>query len=323
MSTSLALADMTTLDILSATEEFLADCHLRRLSSTTLQWYKFTLEPFAHFASADSVVQVTGISEQTVRTFLKAQSCRVGARRVNHYREAISRLFKWLIVEGYVTTNPAQNIRKVREPKKLVASFNEAEVKALLAQPDQHSFIGLRDYTFMLLLLDSGLRLSEALGLTVRDLDLATGTLRVLGKGNKERLVGFSRTMERHLRRYLLRRETALQRAERQNCLWVFPNQDAGKWAAKGVHMRLKRYAQQAGVSRVRVSPHTFRHTFALWFVRNGGSPFHLQKILGHASLDMSRRYCELADIDFISCQQELSPLAMGSLAGADSKRVR
>ena len=71
----------------------------------------------------------------------------------------------------------------------------------------------------------------------------------------------------------------------------------------------------------MRVSPHTFRHTFAVWFVRKGGSPFHLQRILGHSSLDMSRRYCELADTDAISKQQELSPLSTMSLKGVRPRK--
>jgi integrase/recombinase XerD len=87
--------------------------------------------------------------------------------------------------------------------------------------------------------------------------------------------------------------------------------------------MRLKSYGEEAGITRARVSPHTFRHTFALWFVRNGGSPFHLQKILGHASLDMSRRYCELADVDFLTSQRRLSPLAMTDLGRSGRRRLR
>jgi integrase/recombinase XerD len=144
-----------------------------------------------------------------------------------------------------------------------------------------------------------------------------------MGKGGKERVVGFSANLERHLRRYLLRRAMALAGIDRDDTPWVFPNQEGGRGGAKGFQQRLKRYGKAAGIIRVRVSPHTFRHTFALWFVRNGGSPFHLQKILGHSSLDISRRYCELADVDFISSQQALSPLAMGNYGGKRPRRMR
>lgn len=193
----------------------------------------------------------------------------------------------------------------------------------MLSQPDVSSFLGLRDHVFILLLLDTGARLAEALGLQVDDLDLCSGSFKVLGKGRKERLIGVSATLEGHLRRYLTRRETALAAIDGETSPWVFPNHNGGQWGAKRAQQRLKRYANSAGVSRVRVSPHTFRHTFALWFVRNGGSPFHLQKILGHTSLDMSRRYCELADVDFISRQQQLSPLTTEGLGLTRHHRAR
>lgn len=307
----------------TAIEEFLADCRLRGLSPRTIEWYKYALGPFARFARARGEADVDAVTQQTVRAFLSEESSRVRPRRLDHYRQAIDRFFKWLIVEGYTDTNPAAHLRKIREPRRLVHAFNEAEVQALLARPDPHTFLGLRDLVFMLLLLDTGLRLSEALGLRVCDLDLHGKTMRVLGKGNKERLVGFSPAMEQHLRRYLARREAALAAIGKPDSGWVFPNQDGNKGGATGYQVRLRRYGQAAGITRVRVSPHTFRHTFALWFVRNGGSPFHLQKILGHSSLDMSRRYCELADVDFLNSQRELSPLAMTDLGSGGRRRLR
>jgi integrase/recombinase XerD len=121
----------------------------------------------------------------------------------------------------------------------------------------------------------------------------------------------------------VLRREAALAGIGEEKSPWVFPNQVGGQWSAKESQQRLQRYGREASIVRVRVSPHTFRHTFALWFVRAGGSPFHLQKILGHTSLDMSRRYCELADVDFISRQQQLSPLAMTDLGSKKRPRLR
>jgi integrase/recombinase XerD len=306
-----------------AVSEFLCECRLRQLSPSTLQWYQYSLEPFVRFAAARGEPEVAAVTVQTVRAFLADQATRVQARRVNHYREALDRLFQWLIVEGHVTENPAAGINKAREAKRLIAAFSQEEVEALLRQPDTSGFIGLRDHTFMLLLLDTGIRLSEALGLRVSDVDLKAGVLKAFGKGRKERLVGVSPTLAGNLRRYLVRRAAALAGAGKEDCPWLLPSQCGGKGTAKGFQQRLARYGREAGLSRVRVSPHTFRHTFALWFVRNGGSPFHLQKILGHTSLDMSRRYCELADVDFISRQQQLSPLAMTDLGTKRPKRLR
>lgn len=314
MRPNLALEQTLSLPLDVALAEFLAEGRLRHLSPATLTWYEYGLRPFLRFAAERSEVAVEDLTPQTVRAFLTHQNGRVQARRLNHYRLCLDRFCQWLMAQGYADTNPAADIPKARETKKLIATFTPSEVQALLDQPDTRSFLGLRDYVFMLLLLDTGVRLSEALGLACDDLNLEDGTFKVLGKGAKERMVGFSPVLDRHLRRYLARRQVAFDAAGLPAGGWLFPNQLGGKWTAKGAQMRLREYAAQAGVSRVRVSPHTFRHTFALWFVRNGGSPFHLQKILGHTSLDMSRRYCELAEVDFIARQQQLSPLASGAL---------
>lgn len=314
-----------SLPLPAAIAEFLADCRLRQLSARTIEWYRYTLQPFARFATAHSNGNddVAAVTSQTVRAFLTEQSECVEANRLNDYREAIDRFYQWLGAQGYVSANPAAGIGKAREARKLIAAFNHEEVEALLRQPNTGSFIGLRDWVFMVLLLDTGIRLSEALGLRVSDLDLPNRNFKVLGKGRKERLVGVSPLLEGHLRRYLARRQAALDTISQGDSPWLLPNQCGGKLVAKTMQQHLKQYARQAGVTRVRVSPHTFRHTFALWFVRAGGSPFHLQKILGHESLDMARRYCDLADIDFLSKQQELSPLASLQSVQPTRRRMR
>jgi len=323
MTTPLARLDAFPLSLEAALDEFLAHCRMRQLSPRTLEWYRYCLLPFIQFARQRDETDVQAVTKKTVQAFLAKEAALVQAVRLNHYREAIERLYDWLISGQHVTENPAAGLPKVREPKRLIAVFTEEEMAALLRQPDTHTFLGLRDYVFMLVLLDTGVRLSEALGLQVRDLDMKGRTMKVLGKGNKERVVGFSAILEEHLRRYLERRHSALLAIGEGKSPWLFPNQCGGKAAAKGYQTRLKEYGKEAGISGVRVSPHTFRHTFAVWFVRKGGSPFHLQKILGHTSLDMSRRYCELADVDFITKQQELSPLATTDLGSQRRKRMR
>jgi integrase/recombinase XerD len=208
-----------------AIEDFLADCRLRGLSPTTLEWYRYALQPFARFALAHGEATADALTDATVRAFLSEEGEHVQPRRVDHYRQAIDRLYKWLIAEGRTDANPAAQLRKIREPRRLVKTFSEAELEALLAQPDIRCFLGLRDHVFMLLLLDTGIRLSEALGLCLHDLDLPSNTMRVLGKGDKERLVGFTPALEQHLRRCLVRREMALAEIARSDSAWVFPNQ--------------------------------------------------------------------------------------------------
>lgn len=311
------------LELSSAADDFLAHCSLRNLSPTTIEWYTYALRPFAEYATERGVRQPGSVTDEMVRDFLSRKLETVSARRVNHYREAIDRFFRWLVVEGLVPGNPASGIAKLREPRRLPPALTEAEVRAILAQPDTRSFIALRDHVLMMLLLDTGLRISEALGLTVDDLDLSAGTLVAMGKGRKQPMVGFSRELAKHLRRYLVRREAVLQRSGYPECPWLFPNQTAGRGVPRWERYRIKGYAEAAGIRGERVSPHVFRHTFAVWFARKGGSSFHLQRILGHTSLTMSPRYCELADVDFIGRQQELSPLVTMGVTEEGRGRLR
>ena len=305
----------------AAVDDFLADAQLRGLSPKTVEWYRYSLGPLLHWLEEQGCQSAEQLSEALVRQFLASRTG-IGPRRLNHYREAIDRLCQWLVRTGDLTTNPAVSIAKIREPRKLMPTFTAEELQTLLTQPDQRTLLGQRDHVFMLLLLDTGVRLSEALSLGLDDVDMAHGTMRVLGKGNRERLVGLSPVLEKHLRRYLQVRSRVLSQTDYAASPWVFPSNVGTKCSAKAIQQRLKLYAQRARITRVRVSPHTFRHTFALYFVRSGGSPFHLQKILGHTSLDMSRRYCELADIDFLTKQKELSPLASGSVTLTSGNRL-
>ena len=282
------------LDFESAVGDFPEDCRFRNLSPRTIEWYRYSLGPFVRFLADRGSTAVDAVTEAVLRAFLVERASQVGPRRVNHYRGTLLRLFAWLEDQARIDHNPAQEVPKLREPQKLVPTFTADELDRLLAQPDPRGFLGLRDRVLMLLLLDTGMRLSEALGLRLDDLDFETATMRVLGKGRKDRIVGLSADLSQQLRRYLQRRQAALADIGRPTCPWLLPNHNGGKAGPKTFQTPLRRYASLAGITRVRVSPHTFRHTFAVWFVRHGGSPFHLQKILGHSSLDMSRRYCEL-----------------------------
>ena len=313
-----------------AAQEFLDALELRRYSPRTVEWYRFMLEPFGRYlAEVAETDDPAAVTEKHVLCFLRQLGDEgmggrppVGAQRLNHYREGLKRFFDWLQEQGYVSHNPAARIGKVRQPRKLIQALAEHQVAALLQQPERDRFVGLRDYCFLLLLLDTGLRLSEALGLRVADLDLEVMSAKVQGKGNKERRVGLSPRLLSQLKPYLRRREAAVAALGLPDSPWLFPNDVGGRLCAKAIQKRMKQYGAQAGIQGVRVSPHTLRHTYALSFVRSGGDSFALQKILGHSSLETTRRYCELAEADVMARQRELTPLNTLDLRLTPSRRI-
>jgi len=264
-----------------------------------------------------------------VRTFLKIAGSEgldgrppVQAKRLDDYRQGLSTFYGWLHEQGYVPQNPVQRVKKIRQPRKIVRTFSEMQVKAMLEKPARDTFVGARDYMFMLLLLDTGMRLSEALDLRFANLDLEEMTARVLGKGNKERRVGLSPRLLAQLRPYLRKRQKTLEAIGLPDSQWLFPNNVGGRLVAKTVQQHLKQYGEAAGIVGVRVSPHTLRHTHALNFVSNGGDPFPLQRVLGHSSLEMARRYCNLAQSDVLKRQRELTPLCTMDLDITPAKRI-
>lgn len=313
-----------------ACREFLDNRALEGYSPRTLEWYTFVLNPFGRYLRETiGSDDPSAAQENDVRAFLRIVGGEglegrrpVGAKRLNDYRQGLSSFYAWLQEQGYVEHNPVQRVRKIRPPLKIMRTLTEAQVKALLEKPDRGKFVGARDYLFMLLLLDTGLRLSEALDLQIADMDLDDMTAIVQGKGNKERRVGLSPRLLTQLKPYLRQRRTAMEAIGLPDSAWLFPNNIGGRLVAKTIQQNLKRYGEAAGISGVRISPHTLRHTHALNFVSNGGDSFHLQKVLGHSSLEMSRRYCNLAQADVLERQRELTPLRTMELDITPAKRV-
>jgi integrase/recombinase XerD len=180
----------------------------------------------------------------------------------------------------------------------VVEPFADDQVRALLTAAPNALVITLRA------LLDTGVRISEAVGLDVGD--VGDGYLRVRGKGGHERLVPIGRELDSALRRYVSR-ERRSRTARPDESLLL---QRSGRpQTASGIYHAMRRLADDVGVSGVRVSPHTCRHTFAINFLRNGGNLLALQRILGHRDLAMVRRYAEVTDADIMAAQAIASPL--------------
>jgi site-specific recombinase XerD len=209
----------------------------------------------------------------------------------------------WLEREFDLPNNPLRGVPVPRVPEQLVRSLREPEIRALLAaidgseQPD-------RDRALVLLLLDTGIRLSEAAGLSVHDVDLLEGRCRVMGKGSKERVVPVGRKARRAVRQMLARRGNPGASAP------LFVGSDGRPLAPHGIQQVMRRLSARADLS-VRCSPHILRHTFARSFLQNGGDVFSLQRILGHSpsSLQVTRRYVDLLDDDLREIHRIASPV--------------
>jgi len=223
---------------------------------------------------------------------------------IHRYYRELRTLFNWLVREELLSESPVERITPPKLKAEQVQPFTQEQIETL-RRAARRSFHPRRDEAIVLLLLDTGLRASELCGLRMSDMDMQGRHCSVIGKGNKRRTIYFGRTAGKALWQYL--RE---EPREEDSPIFV---SDRGKRAGEplqrsGLLQLIKRLGRAAHVQDARCSPHTFRHTFAIEFLRNGGNVFSLQQILGHTSLHMTNRYVALAQADIENQHRQFSP---------------
>jgi integrase/recombinase XerC len=191
--------------------------------------------------------------------------------------------------EGWVRANPAKPLRSPRRPRKLPKFLTGDEISALLAAPSPAAAGGLRDRAILELMYSAGVRVRELVGLDDGDLDLANGTVRVRGKGRRERLGivgGHARTA---LRQWLAARPKPA-RAPAGRSQPLFTNKFGGRLSVRGIARLLEKHLAAAGLAK-RASPHTLRHSFATHLLDAGADIRSVQELLGHKSLVTTQIY--------------------------------
>jgi len=271
----------------------------------------------AHGASTD----VTAIGPQEIRAFIfylqqkplfsnhpstRVQERLLSEHSVNCYVRSVRVFFSWLVSEEIIAAHPFDKVKIPKVSKKIMPTFSAPQIQLLLDAMDTGNAQGQRNYTIILTLLDTGLRISELLGLQLADLQLNDGVLKVLGKGNKERMIPIGKQVQRLLWHYINHCRAVPARPKGD---FLFLTDDGRPLTRRWVEEIMRRKGREAGLPGIRCSPHTLRHTAAVTFLRNGGDVFALQRLLGHSNLEMTRRYCQLADTDVKKAHLTASPV--------------
>jgi len=225
---------------------------------------------------------------------------------INSYLRAIRAFWGWLLAEEFIEVNPFDRVKVPKAPKKVIVPFSEDQLRALFGTIETKSPIGIRDSTIMQTLLDTGMRVTELTGLELEDVNLVQRCLKVPGKGNKERIVPIGVTVQKALAKYINKYRPQPMYPLSDN---LFLTRDGMPLTPNRIQSIIETYANKAGIKGVRASPHTFRHTFAVSYLRNGGDVFTLQRILGHETLDMVRNYVTLAQTDLQEAHLRCSPV--------------
>jgi len=201
--------------------------------------------------------------------------------------------FRWLFQTRRIQANPASGLRNPKQPQRLPAFLTEGESERLLDLPEPVDFLSARLCCLLELLYAAGLRVSELTGLDLQDLLLPQRTLRVLGKGRKERLVPFHAQAADVLEAYLAHRAAYLALKGLPASPALFLNQRGGRLTPTSVRTFLGKALDHAAL-RARVSPHALRHSFATHLLNHGMDLRAIQELLGHASLSTTQRYTHL-----------------------------
>lgn len=264
------------------------------LSDNTLAAYRRDLEGFARYLDAARGIPLERATRADLAAYL-ARRVEQGAspRSSARLRSSLRRFYRYLAREGLIAEDPSALLESPRLGRRLPRTLSEEQVERLLAAPDVSTPLGLRDRAMLEVLYATGLRVSELVGLELAQVSLAQGVVRVVGKGNKERLVPLGDEASHWLERYLAgARPLLVRRRHGSPTLFV---------TARGVPMtrqafwhNVKRYARAAGLTPA-PSPHTLRHAFATHLLNHGADLRVVQMLLGHASLTTTQIYTHVA----------------------------
>lgn len=274
----------TWLTLKKAIEGFNLECNARGLSPHTISNYMDTLNRFCEKLGDIKINQIT---TSDIISFLNSYTHLKNKSLLNMHI-SLSAFWSWLVRQGYAEENI---LRKIPRPKPQIIAiqpFTELEIKAMFGSLGKNED---RNRAILLLLLDTGIRASELVNLKRDNIDLQSRTIKVLGKGNKERIIPFSTRTATAIFKVLAQTDTE------------YP---FGLNRCRLTHL-LQEIGKRAGVQKVHA--HRFRHTFAVYYLRNGGDIFSLQAILGHSSMEMVKRYLALAQVDINQAHKRASPV--------------
>ena len=261
----------------------------KRLSENTVESYMRDLRQFAHFILRQYDVTPRKVERTMIERYMGWLFER-GREKTSQARClcGIRSFFNFLLISDQIEASPAEFVDTPKFGRHLPDILTTAEIDRIIATVDMHTTKGIRDSAMLEVLYSCGLRVSELTSLRLSDLFFGEGYIRVIGKGDKQRLVPISTVARDKIQRYLEERRSARSGVE-----VVFLNNRGGQLTRVMVFTILKQAAQRAGIDK-HISPHTFRHSFATHLLEGGASIRQVQEMLGHESILTTEIYTHL-----------------------------
>lgn len=276
-----------------AVDDYLVHLKVERgLRPNTLAAYASDLRRFSSFAIEHAGTQLAAIDEATVLQYLGSLAdAQIGARSQSRMLVSVRGLFRFLRRESRIVVDPTAGVSLPRFAKRLPALLRKVEIEALLAAPGLESVLGRRDTALLEFMYATGARVSEAVELTLDRLDLDQGLVRLVGKGDKHRLVPLTDYAIAALLVYLTQARPSLCRGRPPTALKpVFLSTRSRGMTRQAAWFRIRKHALAAGIDRP-ISPHKLRHSFATHLLEGGADLRSVQTLLGHADIATTQVY--------------------------------
>lgn len=280
------ILERSSINLKQALDFHLLCCKAEGRAPLTLENYNRKLMRFINFNNH------TIIDIMSLRKFLShLQDTGLDSVTINSYYRVIRTFLNRLYAEGMIDSNPIKSIKPPKMARKLPKAFSNEDISRLLIATSGNRMIDIRNRAIIFLLLDTGIRLAELAHIKISDCDdFKRESIRIMGKGSKERYVPVGARTQKAVMKYLIRRRDKFPN------LWV--TEENTPLSQRGCQIAIKRLCHIADIRDAKCGPHSFRHTAAITYLRNGGDVRTLQFMLGHSTLNMTMLYLSCLNND-------------------------
>lgn len=262
----------------------------KNYSSYTILNYGKDLKIFLKFLNFEKIDKLKDIDYKIIRKFLEfLYEEEYNNKSIARHISSLRSFFKYLLKEELINKNPMNLITNPKLDKKLPQFLYYDELEKILSVPDKTTLFGMRDLTILETFYSTGIRVSELVNIKIKDIDFSSRTIKILGKGNKERYVLYGKVLSDYFESYLTKRNLVAK------CDYLFINKYGLQLTDRGIRYIIDNVLKKGAISN-HISPHTLRHTFATHLLDNGADLRVVQELLGHESLSSTQVYTHVSN---------------------------
>lgn len=281
----------------------------KNYSDYTITNYSIDIEEFYVFLKKENITRLQDVDYKMLRKYLNYMTeNKYSNKTISRKLSSLRTFFKYLVKKEIINNNPMILISNPKEEKKLPKYLNYGEIEKILEIPNKETTLGLRNACILEILYSTGIRVSELVNLKIRDIDFYNKKIRVLGKGNKERIVLFGNRCEHLLERYIKESRAVLNKKKVE---YLFLNNLGQNISVRSIENIIDKIEKEACL-KFSISPHVFRHTFATHLLDNGADLNSVKELLGHENLNTTAIYTHVSNERLRKVYLECHPRARG-----------